>query len=158
MTATITGLSVRDIRAPTSRTLAGSDATHTDPDYSAAYVVLQTDAPSGVAGHGMTFTVGRGNEVVVAAVRALAPLVAGRTLASLTGDMAGFWRSLAGESQLRWIGPEKGAIHLATAAIVNAVWDLWAKSEGKPVWKLVADMTPRADRRPASTSAICPMP
>ncbi|MBI5284162.1 MAG: L-fuconate dehydratase [Chloroflexi bacterium] len=139
---TITGLTVRDVRTPTSRTLAGSDAVHTDPDYSAAYVVLETDAPSGIAGHGMTFTLGRGTEVCVAAVRALAHIVVGRTLESLTGDMAGFWRALTGESQLRWIGPEKGAIHLATAAIVNAVWDLWAKAEGKPVWKLVADMTP----------------
>jgi L-fuconate dehydratase len=139
---TITGLTVRDIRTPTSRTLAGSDAVHTDPDYSAAYVVLHTDTPSGMAGHGMTFTLGRGTEVCVAAVHALAPIVVGRTLGSLTDDMAGFWRALTGESQLRWIGPEKGAIHLATAAIVNAVWDLWAKAEGKPVWKLVADMTP----------------
>ena len=139
---TITRLTVRDIRTPASRTLAGSDAVHTDPDYSAAYVVLETDAPSGIAGHGMTFTLGRGTEVCVAAVRALAHIVVGRTLESLTGDMAGFWRALTGESQLRWIGPEKGAIHLATAAIVNAVWDLWAKAEGKPVWKLVADMTP----------------
>jgi L-fuconate dehydratase len=139
---TITRLTVRDIRTPTSRTLAGSDAVHTDPDYSAAYVVLRTDAPSGIAGHGMTFTLGRGTEVCVAAVHALAPIVVGRSLESLTADMASFWRALTGESQLRWIGPEKGAIHLATAAIVNAVWDLWAKAEGKPVWKLVADMTP----------------
>jgi len=139
---TITGLTVRDIRTPTSRTLAGSDAMHTDPDYSAAYVVLHADAPSGIAGHGMTFTLGRGTEVVVAAVRALAPIVVGCTLESLTADMAGFSRALTGESQLRWIGPEKGAIHLATAAIVNAVWDLWAKAQGKPVWKLVAGMTP----------------
>jgi L-fuconate dehydratase len=137
---TITGLTVRDIRTPTSRTLAGSDAMHTDPDYSAAYVVLETDAP--LSGHGITFTLGRGNEVVAAAVRALAPLVVGRPLDGLTSDMAGFWRSLTGESQLRWLGPEKGVIHLATAAVVNAAWDLWAKSEGKPVWKLVADMTP----------------
>jgi L-fuconate dehydratase len=139
---TITRLTVRDIRTPTSRTLAGSDAVHTDPDYSAAYVVLHTDSPSGLAGHGMTFTLGRGTEVCVAAVRALAPIIVGRTLGSLTADMASFWRGLTGESQLRWIGPEKGAIHLATAAIVNAVWDLWAKAESKPVWKLVADMTP----------------
>jgi L-fuconate dehydratase len=132
---------VRDIRAPTSRTMAGSDATHTDPDYSAAYVVLTTDMP-GLSGHGMTFTIGRGNEVVCAAVRALAPMVRGRTLESITADFSGFWRELTNESQLRWIGPEKGAVHLATAAIVNAVWDLWAKSEALPVWKLVANMTP----------------
>jgi L-fuconate dehydratase len=141
MNITITNLAVRDIRTPTSRTLAGSDAMHTDPDYSAAYVVLETDAAP-LAGHGITFTIGRGNEVCVAAVRALAPIVVGRSLDALTSDMAGFWRALTGESQLRWLGPEKGVIHLATAAIVNAVWDLWAKSEGKPVWKLVAGMTP----------------
>jgi L-fuconate dehydratase len=142
MPHTITGLQVRDIRTPTSRTLAGSDATHADPDYSATYVVLTTDHRDGVEGHGLTFTIGRGNEVCVKAVEALAPLVIGQTLEPITADMAGFWRRLAGDTQLRWIGPEKGAIHLATAAIVNAVWDLYAKVEGKPVWKLVADMTP----------------
>ena len=136
----ITGLQVRDIRTPTSRSLAGSDAVHTDPDYSAAYVVLSTDHSDRLAGHGLTFTIGRGNEVCVAAARALAPLVVGRTLESITADMGGFWRRLTGDSQLRWIGPEKGAIHLATAAVVNAVWDLYAKVERKPVWKLVADM------------------
>lgn len=113
-----------------------------DPDYSAAYVILHTDRPDGLAGHGMTFTIGRGNEVCVRAIEALAPLVVGRTLESFTQDMAGFWRSLAGDSQLRWIGPEKGAIHLATAAVVNAVWDLWAKVADKPLWRLVVDLTP----------------
>jgi len=142
MLHTITALRVRDIRTPTSRTLAGSDATHADPDYSATYVVLSTDHRDRFEGHGLTFTIGRGNEVCVKAVEALAPLVIGRTLESITADMAGFWRQLTGDTQLRWIGPEKGAIHLATAAVVNAVWDLYAKVEGKPVWKLVADMTP----------------
>ena len=142
MAITITGVRALDIRTPTSRTLAGSDAMHTDPDYSAGYVVLETDAPGGIEGHGLTFTIGRGNEVVIAAIAALMPIVAGRTLESITANMGGFWRELTGESQLRWLGPEKGVIHLATAAIVNAVWDLWAKAERKPVWKLVADMTP----------------
>ncbi len=142
MPRTISALSVRDIRTPTSRTLAGSDAVHTDPDYSATYVVLTTGAGDGLEGHGMTFTLGRGNEVCVAAVRALQHLVIGKTLESIVADMGAFWQSLTHESQLRWIGPEKGAIHLATAAIVNAVWDLYAKVERKPVWKLVADMTP----------------
>lgn len=141
MTCTITRVRARDIRTPTSRTLAGSDAVHTDPDYSAAYAVLETDR-DGLAGHGFTFTIGRGNEVCVAAIEALAPLVVGCTLESITTDLAAFWRRLTGESQLRWIGPEKGVIHLATAALVNAVWDLYAKVERKPVWKLVADMTP----------------
>src|SRR3954452_20301349 len=115
---------------------------HTDPDYSAAYVILRTDADDGVEGHGLTFTSGRGTEVCVAAAYALEPFVVGRSLDGIVGDMRGFWRSLVSDSQLRWIGPEKGVIHLATAAVVNAVWDLWAKIEGKPVWKLVADMTP----------------
>ena len=142
MTTTITGLTVRDIRFPTSQTLDGSDAMNPDPDYSAAYVVLATDRADGLAGHGMTFTIGRGNEVCCLAIEALARLVVGRTLESFTRDMAGFWRHITGDSQLRWIGPEKGAIHLATAAVVNAVWDLWAKVAGKPLWRLVADLTP----------------
>ena len=131
-----------DIRAPTSRTLAGSDAVHGDPDYSAAYVILKTDDARGLTGHGMTFTIGRGNEVCVAAINALAHHIVGRALESIVADMAGFHRALTNDSQLRWLGPEKGVIHLATAAIVNAVWDLWAKVEAKPVWKLVADLTP----------------
>jgi L-fuconate dehydratase len=138
----IVGLEARDIRFPTSRSLAGSDAMHTDPDYSAAYVVLRTGEDDGLEGHGLAFTTGRGTEVCVAAIRALAPLVVGRTLESIDDDMRGFWRSLASETQLRWLGPEKGVIHLATAAIVNAVWDLRAKRAGKPLWKLLADLTP----------------
>jgi len=137
----IRGLDVLDIRFPTSRTHAGTDAVHVDPDYSAAYVILRTDA--GVEGHGLAFTIGRGNEVCVAAIEAYRYLVEGRQLADITADFAGFWRRLAGDSQLRWLGPEKGVIHLALAAIVNAVWDLYAKVERKPVWKLLADMTPR---------------
>ena len=142
MTTTITRLTVRDVRFPTSQTLDGSDAMNPDPDYSAAYVVLHTDRADELAGHGMTFTIGRGNEVCCLAIRALAPLVVGRTLESFTADMAGFWRHITSDSQLRWIGPEKGAIHLATAAVVNAVWDLWAKVAGKPLWRLIADLTP----------------
>src|SRR5205809_6430763 len=140
MPTTITDVVARDIRFPTSRSLDGSDAMNPDPDYSAAYVVLRTDNSMGLEGHGLTFTIGRGNEVCVAAIRALAPLVTGRSLESFTSDMRAFWRYITGDSQLRWIGPEKGAIHLATAAVVNAVWDLWAKVEGKPLWKLLADM------------------
>ncbi len=138
----ITDVVVRDIRFPTSQFLYGSDALHRDPDYSAAYVILKTDSPEGLEGHGLTFTLGRGNEVCVAAINALKPLVLGQALESLTSDMKAFWRTLANHSQLRWIGPEKGAIHLATAAIVNAVWDLYAKAERKPLWKLLVDMTP----------------
>ena len=113
-----------------------------DPDYSAAYVILKTSDPHGLEGHGLTFTIGRGNELCVAAVEALAPFVIGCTLESIAADMGAFWRRIVGDSQLRWVGPEKGVIHLATAALVNAVWDLWAKVESKPLWRLLADMTP----------------
>src|SRR3989442_315122 len=139
---TITRVDVHDIRFPTSRERDGSDAMNPDPDYSAAYVVLSTDRPDGLEGHGLTFTIGRGNELCVAAVRTLAPLVRGLTLEEIKRDMARFWRRLTGDSQLRWVGPEKGVIHLATAALVNAVWDLYAKVEGKPLWQLLRDMTP----------------
>ena len=142
MSLTITDVITRDIRFPTSRHRDGSDAMNPDPDYSATYVILRTDSPTGLEGHGLTFTIGRGNEVCVAAVRALTPLVVGHTLESFILDMAGFWRLVTGDSQLRWLGPEKGVIHLATAAVVNAVWDLYAKVEGKPLWKLLVDMSP----------------
>ena len=132
---------VRDIRCPTSQGLDGSDAMNPDPDYSAVYVILRTDHPQGLEGHGITFTIGRGNEVCVKAVEALRPLVLGQTLESFTADMGRFWRWITSDSQLRWIGPEKGAIHLATAAVVNAVWDLYAKLKKKPLWRLLADMT-----------------
>ena len=138
---TITRVEIQDIRFPTSRSLDGSDAMNAAPDYSAAYVILHTDDGS-PEGHGLTFTIGRGNEIVVTALHSLASLIEGRTLESMTDNMGAFWREITGDSQLRWIGPDKGAIHLATAAIVNAVWDMWAKNEGKPVWKLLVDMTP----------------
>jgi L-fuconate dehydratase len=129
-----------DIRFPTSRENIGSDAMNLDPDYSAAYCILRTD--SDLEGHGLTFTIGRGNELCVAAVQSLSRLVIGKSLESFTQNMGAFWRMITGDSQLRWLGPEKGVIHLATAAIVNAVWDLWAKAERKPVWKLLSSMTP----------------
>ena len=141
MSITITNVTVRDIRFPTSLTLDGSDAVNVDPDYSATYVVLETD-DARLRGYGLTFTNGRGNEVCVAAVHALKHHVLGRTLQSLTSDFAGFWLGITSDSQVRWLGPEKGAIHLASGAIVNAVWDLYARSEGKPVWKVLADMSP----------------
>lgn len=142
MPTTITDVTALDIRFPTSRALDGSDAMNPDPDYSAAYVILYTDHAENLEGHGLTFTIGRGNELCVAAINALAYLVRGRTLESITADMGAFWHTITGDSQLRWVGPEKGVIHLATAALVNAVWDLWAKTERKPLWKLVADMPP----------------
>src|SRR5436309_10194485 len=112
-----------------------------DPDYSATYVVLQTDSPRGLQGFGLTFTNGRGNEICDAAVHALKHHVLGRTLESLAQDPGAFWIQITSDSQVRWLGPEKGVIHLATAALVNAVWDLYAKTEGKPLWKLLVDMT-----------------
>ena len=141
MATVITDVVARDIRFPTSREHIGSDAMNVDPDYSAAYVVLKTSQNS-LEGHGLTFTIGRGNELCVAAVEALKPLLVGKTLESFTSDMGAFWRMITGDSQLRWVGPEKGVIHLATAAVVNAVWDLWGKAQGKPVWRLLCDMTP----------------
>ena len=137
----IINMDVLDIRFPTSQDLDGSDAMNPDPDYSAAYVILKSDDGS-LSGHGLTFTIGRGNEICCAAIKAMRHLVVGMDLEEIKRSPRKMWRTLTSDSQLRWIGPDKGAIHLATGAIVNAIWDLWAKSEGKPVWKLVADMTP----------------
>ena len=137
----ITRMETRDIRFPTSLSLDGSDAMNPDPDYSAAYVILKTNI-EGLEGHGLTFTIGRGNDICVKAIEALEYLVVGQSLNKISLDMAGFWRRMLGDSQLRWLGPEKGVIHLATGAVVNAVWDLYAKSERKPLWRLIADMSP----------------
>src|ERR1044071_1536247 len=142
MTITITDIKVLDLRFPTARALDGSDAMNPDPDYSAAYVVLGTDSGGGLEGHGLTFTIGRGNDLCCAAAEAVGSRLFGRTLEELTGDMGAFWDLMTGDSQYRWLGPEKGVVHLAAAAVVNAVWDLYAKAEGKPLWKLLADMTP----------------
>lgn len=136
----ITGIRTYDLRFPTSEHLDGSDAMNPDPDYSAAYVVLETDGPH--EGHGLTFTIGRGTEVCVSAVNALGALVQDLDLDWITADMGRFWHHITGDSQLRWIGPDKGAIHMAAGAVVNAAWDLWAKEAGKPVWLLVAEMSP----------------
>lgn len=138
----ITDLEIRDIRFPTSRELDGSDAMNAAPDYSAAYVIVHTNV-AGLDGHGLAFTIGRGNEICVAAAQALKPAVVGRSLEQISADMGQFWRDLIGDSHLRWIGPEKGAIHMGMSAVLNAIWDLWAKAEGKPLWKLVSDMTPQ---------------
>ncbi|MEU9823277.1 enolase C-terminal domain-like protein [Pseudonocardia alni] len=138
----ITELDVIDLRFPTSREKDGSDAMNPDPDYSAAYVVLRTDAGDGLEGHGFTFTIGQGNEIVCAAIEALRHIVIDRDTAGLFGGMGAFYREVTSPNQMRWIGPEKGVVHLAAAAVLNAVWDLYAKVEGKPLWKLLADMTP----------------
>jgi L-fuconate dehydratase len=136
----ITNLSARDIRFPTSREKDGSDALNLG-DYSAVYVVLETDGPH--AGYGLTFTNGHGTEIGVAAARALARLTVGRELEEITADFRGFYRRLTQDPQLRWIGPEKGIVHMTTGAVLNAIWDLWARREAKPVWKLLADLTPQ---------------
>lgn len=143
MAPRITVLRAHDVRFPTSDGLHGSDAMNPDPDYSAAVAVLETDDPA-LSGHGLTFTIGRGNEICVAAIRAFERHVVGRDLDAIEADMGAFWRSLAGDSQLRWLGPEKGVVHLALAAVVNAAWDLLARRADKPLWKYLADLEPAA--------------
>ena len=140
MTGRITSLTTYDVRFPTSRGRHGSDAMNPEPDYSAAYVVIGTDL--GIDGHGFAFTIGRGNDIQVVAIQALEPYVAGHSLEETVADMGGLSRRMVHDSPLRWLGPEKGVIHMATAAVVNAVWDLYAKTRGKPLWKLLADLDP----------------
>ncbi|MCO1594454.1 L-fuconate dehydratase [Micromonospora sp. RHAY321] len=142
MTARITGLRTYDIRFPTSRELDGSDAMNPDPDYSASYVIIGTDHPDGHEGHGFAFTIGRGNDIQTTAIRALESYVVGRPLDATLSDLGGVWRDMVHDSQLRWLGPEKGVMHMAISAVVNALWDLRAKRAGKPLWKLLADSTP----------------
>ena len=138
---TITGVRVHDVRFPTSLKLDGSDAMNKDADYSAAYVVLETDAP-GLAGYGFTFTIGRGTDLVTEATRQRALPLVGRDLDEVCLDLGGVYRELSADSQLRWLGPEKGVVHLAMAAVMNAVWDLAARRAGKPVWRFLAEMSP----------------
>jgi L-fuconate dehydratase len=131
-----------DVRFPTSLDLDGSDAMNTDPDYSAAYLILRTDAGDGLEGHGFAFTIGRGNDIQTTAIEALREYVVGLDLDATLSDLGGFWKSLVHDSQLRWLGPEKGVMHMAIGAVVNAVWDLAAKRAGVPLWKLLSDLTP----------------
>lgn len=140
--AKIIALETHDIRFPTSLALDGSDAMNPDPDYSAAYVVLRTDDPEGLAGHGLVFTIGRGNDVQTAALNALSHLVAGLDVAELCADLGSFARRLTGDSQLRWLGPEKGVMHMAIGAVINAAWDLAARCARKPLWRFIAGMSP----------------
>ncbi|MPZ73702.1 MAG: fuconate dehydratase [Nitriliruptorales bacterium] len=140
--ARVVALDTDDLRFPTSRQLDGSDAMNVDPDYSAAYVVVRTDADDGLEGHGFAFTIGRGNDVQTAAIRALEPFVAGLDLDRTLADLGGLWRHLVHDSQLRWLGPEKGVMHMAIGAVVNAFWDLKAKRAGKPLWQLLSEMRP----------------
>lgn len=136
----MTGFETFDLRFPTSQHLDGSDAMNPDPDYSAAYVTLRTNSSS-LNGHGMTFTIGRGNELCVAAIRALSQLLVGQSVEGLMQQPVALYRKLTADSQLRWVGPEKGILHLAAAAVSNAVWDLWARYHAKPVWQLICEMT-----------------
>jgi L-fuconate dehydratase len=138
----ILGFDTYDVRFPTSRDLDGSDAMNPSPDYSAAYLVLRTDSADGLAGHAHVFTIGRGNDIQLAAVRALESYVAGRDLDETLGDLGGLYRRLAGDSQLRWLGPERGVVHMAIGAVLNACWDLAARRAGKPLWRLLADLEP----------------
>ena len=141
MTIAITAVRSLDVRYPTSRFLDGSDAMNPDPDYSAAYCMVETSEP-GLTGHGLAFTLGRGTDLVVHAIDALSPKLVGRNLDGIENDLAGFWRSLVGDSQMRWLGPEKGVTHMAAAALVNGVWDLLAKQAGQPLWRMLAGMSP----------------
>ncbi|XP_028406289.1 mitochondrial enolase superfamily member 1-like [Dendronephthya gigantea] len=138
----ITDILVRDIRFPTSKESHGSDAVHKDPDYSAAYVIIKTDRLDQLAGYGLAFTLGQGTEIVALAVKAYKPYVTGTSLDEIFDNFSLFWKTLVNEGQLRWIGPEKGAIHTALAGIINGLWDLWARIEGKPLWKFLVDMDP----------------
>jgi len=140
--SSILALNTLDIRFPTSLQLDGSDAMNPDPDYSAAYVQIVTDATDGVEGHAFVFTIGRGNDVQVAAIAALTPYLVGRNVEALLADMGGIWRELVWDSQLRWLGPEKGVMHMAIGAVVNALWDIKAKRAGLPLWQLLSRMTP----------------
>jgi L-fuconate dehydratase len=141
MTA-ILGFDTYDVRFPTSQRLDGSDAMNPSPDYSAAYLVLRTDSPGGLAGHAHVFTIGRGNDIQLAAVRALEPFLAGRDLDETLDDLGGLSRLLIRDSPLRWLGPERGVVHMAIGAVLNACWDLAARRAAKPLWRLLADLTP----------------
>ena len=131
-----------DVRFPTSRNLDGSDAMNVSPDYSAAYLVVRTDGPDELAGHAYVFTIGRGNDIQLAAVRALEPFLVGQDLDETLDDIGGLSRRLVGDSPLRWLGPERGVVHMAIGAVLNACWDLAARRAGKPLWRLLADLTP----------------
>ena len=138
----VIGFETLDVRFETSALLDGSDAMNPDPDYSAAYLRVSTDARDGLEGHSFVFTIGRGNDVQVAAIEALAQRVIGRDVEAILDDLGGFWREFVYDSQLRWLGPEKGVMHMAIGAVVNAFWDLKAKRAGLPLWQLLARMTP----------------
>ncbi|XP_032528863.2 mitochondrial enolase superfamily member 1-like [Danaus plexippus] len=136
----IVDIDVQDVRFPTSLGAHGSDALHTDPNYSCAYVITSTE--NGQQGYGLTFTCGRGTEIIVLTIRSMKKFILGRNAADIFANFSEFWRTITNDSQMRWLGPEKGVVHLAVAAILNSLWDLWARLEKKPLWKLLADLTP----------------
>ena len=154
--ARFVSLQTHDVRFPTSRHLDGSDAMNPAPDYSAAYVVISTDADDGLEGHGFVFTTGRGNDVQTEAIRALSGWIVGRDVEQTLTTLGDLGRELTAEPQLRWLGPEKGVVHMAAGAVINALWDLRAKREGKPLWALLSGLSPE-EIVDSSTSAICPM-
>jgi L-fuconate dehydratase len=142
MSAKITGFETYDVRFPTSRQLDGSDAMNPNPDYSSAYLIIRTDSPDGLAGHGYVFTIGRGNDIQLSAVRELESFLAGREVDEVLDDLGGLSRQLVGDSPLRWLGPECGVVHMAIGAVLNACWDMAARRAGLPLWRLLAELTP----------------
>jgi L-fuconate dehydratase len=138
----ITEVKTYDFRFPTSSTLSGSDAMNKDPDYSSAYVVIKTDADDGLSGNGFVFTIGRGNDVVCTAIDSMSQVLIGRNVEELLGNMRSAWDLFVHDSQLRWLGPEKGVEHMAIGAVLSALWDLKGKRAGKPLWRLLAEMEP----------------
>jgi L-fuconate dehydratase len=140
--STIIAIDTADVRFPTSQQLDGSDAMNPDPDYSTAYLRIVTDDADGPSGHGFVFTIGRGNDIQLTAVASLARRLIGREVDSVLADLGGFWRELVHDSQLRWLGPEKGVMQMAVGAVINALWDLRAKRAGKPLWLLLSELTP----------------
>lgn len=137
----ITNIRTFDVRFPTSAMLDGSDAMNAEPDYSAACLQLDTTI-HGLVGHSLVFTIGRGNDVQIQAIRVVAEKVAGLDIEYVFENIGEIAKNLSSDSQLRWLGPDKGVFHMATGAVLNALWDLYAKSRGVPLWKLLSSMSP----------------
>lgn len=149
----IVGFSTYDLRFPTSLDASGSDAMNPAGDYSTSHVQLNTNTD--LIGHGISFTIGRGNDLTTAAARQIAERIVGKTLGELTANFGQTWRYLVADSQLRWVGPEKGVIHLGLSAVVNAIWDLWGRYLNKPVWQIVSEFSPEEFVRCIDFRYIC---